>query len=119
MIFVSYCIFATYSHEFLVSNKGHKVVCQNPLCLKSSKVVNKKPFIFYFCEHAFPISIHHLPDSLSLSLKSFSMEELETPANNGADLITFSDDFDSTCSTPFVSAPSSPGRGTPSYDSTL
>ncbi|KAI3702013.1 hypothetical protein L6452_27587 [Arctium lappa] len=41
------------------------------------------------------------------------MEELETPANNGADLITFSDDFDSACSTPFVSAPSSPGRGPP------
>ncbi|KVH99911.1 uncharacterized protein LOC112519676 [Cynara cardunculus var. scolymus] len=44
------------------------------------------------------------------------MEELETPANNAADLISFSDDFDSACSTPFVSAPSSPGRGpTSSY----
>ncbi|KAL4580598.1 hypothetical protein LXL04_016798 [Taraxacum kok-saghyz] len=45
------------------------------------------------------------------------MEELETPAasaNNAADLITFHDDFDSACSTPFVSAPSSPGRGGPS-----
>lgn len=43
------------------------------------------------------------------------MEELETPAgNNAADLITFADDFDSACSTPFVSAPSSPGRGAPS-----
>ncbi|KAJ9552647.1 hypothetical protein OSB04_016692 [Centaurea solstitialis] len=46
------------------------------------------------------------------------MEELETPANNGGgDLITFSDDFDSACSTPFVSAPSSPGRGPPSSSS--
>ncbi|CAH1443666.1 unnamed protein product [Lactuca virosa] len=43
------------------------------------------------------------------------MEECETPAaNNAADLITFTDEFDSACSTPFVSAPSSPGRGAPS-----
>ncbi|KAI3744753.1 hypothetical protein L1987_57844 [Smallanthus sonchifolius] len=33
-----------------------------------------------------------------------------TPANNGA---TFTDDFDSACSTPFVSDPSSPGHGPP------
>ncbi|KAI3755034.1 hypothetical protein L1987_54827 [Smallanthus sonchifolius] len=37
-------------------------------------------------------------------------EDPGTPANNGA---TFTDDFDSACSTPFVSAPSSPGRGPP------
>ncbi|KAD4179576.1 hypothetical protein R6Q59_023074 [Mikania micrantha] len=38
-------------------------------------------------------------------------EDPETPATNA---VVFSDDFDSACSTPFVSAPSSPGRGPPS-----
>ncbi|KAK9077002.1 hypothetical protein SSX86_005337 [Deinandra increscens subsp. villosa] len=43
-------------------------------------------------------------------------QEPGTPATNGTDLTAFADDFDSACSTPFVSAPSSPGRGhTPSY----
>ncbi|KAK6121093.1 hypothetical protein DH2020_045186 [Rehmannia glutinosa] len=38
-------------------------------------------------------------------------EELETPATATAG--EYSDDIDSCCSTPYVSAPSSPGRGTP------
>ncbi|KAA8545231.1 hypothetical protein F0562_020015 [Nyssa sinensis] len=63
------------------------------------------------------------------------MEELETPTNNNGgatrsstpdlqnpnddkttfphELNEFSDDIDSSCSTPYVSAPSSPGRGSP------
>ncbi|XP_076950831.1 uncharacterized protein LOC143623925 [Bidens hawaiensis] len=39
-------------------------------------------------------------------------DEPANPGNNGGDL---TEDFDSACSTPFVSAPSSPGRGPPTY----
>ncbi|KAI3448523.1 hypothetical protein Pfo_005188 [Paulownia fortunei] len=40
-------------------------------------------------------------------------EELENPATTTATTQEYSDDIDSCCSTPYVSAPSSPGRGTP------
>ncbi|KAL0375798.1 UNVERIFIED_CONTAM: hypothetical protein Scaly_0697400 [Sesamum calycinum] len=40
-------------------------------------------------------------------------DELENPATAKAAADDYTDDIDSCCSTPYVSAPSSPGRGTP------
>ncbi|KAK4378858.1 hypothetical protein RND71_000720 [Anisodus tanguticus] len=54
-----------------------------------------------------------LENHSSATATSSTMPEPEPETGSGAESGMFSDDIDSSCSTPYVSAPSSPGRGQP------
>uniref|UniRef100_A0A0R0F351 Calmodulin-binding protein n=2 Tax=Glycine max TaxID=3847 RepID=A0A0R0F351_SOYBN len=74
--------------------------------------LHRSPFIAFALKQLFKLQAF-APSSLS-GQESRIMEELQTPSYNGQtenpDTLLF-EDIDSTCSTPYVSAPSSPGRG--------